>query len=184
MGFVLEIVLLGLDSLIASVAIAPVLRRKLWIPFAAAFAVCDGLGSMVGLMFHVQAAGAVEDTLETAFPIALGVYWLAIALVGATLQRSNRANRTRLATWPIWLVPIALAADNITYHMAGHQTFGSALTQAFGLDAWTSGILALIGILIGATLARLIPAMKRPNFSFGAAGSALILAGGLIFALD
>lgn len=182
---IMEIFLLGLDSFIAAIAIAPILGRKLWIPFAAAFALCDGLGSLVGIGFALSLPDAVEETAETALPIALGVYWLAIAVVGTKMQRSDRATRRAgMAKWPIWLVPVALAADNVTFHLVGNQTVGSALGTAFGVDAWTSGLLALAGILIGASLARLIPAMKKRNVSFGVAGSALIVAGALIFALD
>jgi hypothetical protein len=179
-----EIFLLGLDSFIAAIAIAPVLRRKLWIPFAAAFALCDGLGSLAGIAFGVSLGDGVANTVEVALPIALGIYWLAIAIVAAKLQRSERAGRGRLASWPIWLVPVALAADNVGFHLVGHQTVGSVLGTAFGLDAWTSGLLALAGILIGAGATRLVPAMKNRLVSFGVAGGALIAAGGLLFALD
>jgi hypothetical protein len=179
-----EIFLLGLDSFIAAIAIAPVLGRKLWIPFAAAFALCDGLGSLVGIAFGVRLAGGVQNTIEVALPIALGVYWLAIAVIGAKLQRFDVAERGGLAKWPIWLVPVALAADNVGFHLVGQQSVGSALGTAFGLDAWSSGVLALIGILIGAGLTHLVPAMKNRIVSFGAAGGALIIAGGLLFALD
>lgn len=186
---IMEVFALGIDSFIASIAIAPILGRKLWIPFAAAFALCDGLGSLAGIVFQVQVSDAVEDTAETALPIALGVYWLAIALVTVTMQRSEQVGQGQaggpvLAKWPIWLVPVALAVDNITYHLVGSQSVGSALGTSFGVDAWTSGLLSLIGIFIGVGLSRLIPAMKNQTVSFGVTGGALIIAGALIFALD
>lgn len=191
MGFLL----LGLDSLIASIAVSPIVGRRLWLPYALAFGICDGLGSMVGIIFKVNVGGALADGLEVATPVVLGLYLLAIAFVGTRLQQRDTAGQTgagtetgfntgRWATWPVWILPIALAADNISYHLLSDSSVGSVLGQSFGLDALSSAVLALIGLLVGAAVARGIPALKRAAVSLPVAGTALILAGGLITAID
>ena len=195
MGFLL----LGLDSLIASIAVSPIVGRRLWLPYALAFGICDGLGSMVGIIFKVNVGGALADGLEVATPVVLGLYLLAIAFVGTRLQQRDTAgqssagtgtgtdtgfNTGRWATWPVWILPIALAADNISYHLLSDSSVGSVLGQSFGVDALSSAVLALIGLLVGAAVARGIPALKRAAVSLPVAGTALILAGGLITAID
>ena len=48
MGFLL----LGIDSLIACVAIGPVVSRRWGVPLAALFGVCDGGGFLLGSALH------------------------------------------------------------------------------------------------------------------------------------
>src|SRR5690625_3350307 len=191
MGFLL----LGLDSLIASIAVSPIVGRRLWLPYALAFGICDGLGSVVGIVFKVNVGGALADGLEVATPVVLGRYLLAIAFVGTRLQQRDTAgqggagaetgfNSGRWASWLVWILPIAVADDNISYHLLSDSSVGSVLGQSFGLDALSSAVLALIGLLVGAAVARGIPALKRAAVSLPVAGPALILAAGLITALD
>lgn len=185
MGFLL----LGLDSLIASIAVSPIMGRRLWLPYALAFGVCDGLGSMLGIIFKVNVGGALADGLEVVTPVVLGLYLLAIGFVGTRLQLGERETAGRFgsgrwATWPVWILPIALAADNISYHLLSDSSVSSVLGQAFGLEALSSALLALIGLLVGAAVARGVPALKRTTVSLPVAGAALILAGGLITAID
>jgi hypothetical protein len=194
--------LLGLDSLIACIAISPLVSRKLWVPLALLFGFADGIGSLVGEIFQLQVPEEVSGTVTTVALVLLGIYLIAIAFVTSRMQQKVPAG------WTIWVVPWILTIDNITYHAIDGDSTGSLFGQAFGQDAWSSALLALIGLLVGAAIARAIPALVRvmPGqkvsvagtigvsghtattgvsshvVTTGVAGVALIVAAGVLFA--
>ena len=91
MGFLL----LGIDSLIACVAIGPVVSRRWGVPLAALFGVCDGGGFLLGSALHWQVSGNVGSVVTTGILIALGVYWIAVA----TCARTARVSSSRGLAW-------------------------------------------------------------------------------------
>lgn len=169
MGFLL----LGLDSLIACIAIGPIVSRRSMLPLAVLFGVADGVGFLIGAGLHWQIPSNVSDILQTGILIALGFYLLVIAAFAKRVA----------ARWPVWILPWALSIDNLTYGLTDDHASGSLLEQA-GQQALSSGLLALVGLLIGimvsVMLPRVLPAMQRPAVLGGVAGSALILGAGVM----
>ena len=168
MGFLL----LGIDSLIACVAIGPVVSRRWGVPLAALFGVCDGGGFLLGSALHWQVSGNVSGVVTTGILIALGVYWIAVAAFARSAQVSSSP---ALA----WALPFALAIDNVTFGVVGGHP-GAVLAQA-GAQALSSALLASLGLVVGLGLARALPATRRhPAVANGVAGGALIVASGVL----
>lgn len=163
MGFLL----LGVDSLIACLAIGPIVSRRSRLPLAALFGVCDGVAFLIGSAFHWQISAPVVNSVQTAVLVAMGIYLL---VVSVGIRRVAR-------TSAVWVLPFALTLDNITYGLVDQST-ASVVGQA-GQQAASSALLALIGLLAGAVLPRFVPAMQRRAVASGFAGGALILAAGL-----
>jgi hypothetical protein len=165
MGFLL----LGIDSLIACLAVGAVVNRRARLPFAALFGVCDGVGFLIGSAFHWSMPGMTATVVATAVFVALGVYWIILAIW------SQRVSETR---W-VWLLPIALSIDNITFGVIDHSWTNSVWGQA-GEQALSSTLLALAGILVSVAVVRAIPVLRRSSTRMlGFAGAALIVAAGV-----
>lgn len=165
MGFLL----LGIDSLIACVAIGPVVSRRWGVPLAALFGVCDGGGFLLGSALHWQVSGNVSGVVTTGILIALGVYWIAVAACARTARVSSSRGLA-------WALPFALAIDNII--VGDHP--GAFLAQA-GAQALSSALLAGLGLAAGLALARAVPAARRhAAVANGVAGGALIVASGVL----
>ena len=161
MGFLL----LGIDSLIACLAIGAIVDRRWRLPLAALFGVADGTAFLVGAGLGWTLSAGLTEVLEVGTLAALGAYLLVVA-----------AGSRRLAALPVWLVPIALVADNLAYGVANSYS-GSLLAPA-GEQALSSSLLALVGLLaVGAALKRV---EHRPTAVRFAGGALLVAAGGLV----
>jgi len=168
MGFLL----LGIDSLIACVAIGPVVSRRWGVPLAALFGICDGGGFLLGSAWHWEVSGNVGSVVTTGILIALGVYLIAVAAFARTAPVSSSR---RLA----WALPFVLTIDNITFGVVGGHP-ASILAQA-GEQALSSVLLAGLGLAVGLGLARALPATRRhAAVANGVAGGALIVASGVL----
>lgn len=171
MGFLL----LGVDSLIACIAIGPIIGKRSFAPFAALFGICDAGGFLLGSALHWSIPGSVSLTAQTSILVALGVYWLAIAILGKTAQAAPSPR----ARWLIWILPLVLTIDNITFGLADGA--GSALRQS-GEQLVSSALMAGVGLAIGLAAAQAIPAVRRhAAVANGVAGGALVLASGALF---
>src|SRR5215211_7240162 len=120
MGFLL----LGIDSLIACMAIGAIVDRRWRLPLVAAFGVADGIAFLIGAGLGWQLSAGLTEVLEIAMLAGLGLWLLVVA---ASLQRGA-------ASWPVWLLPIALTVDNLAYGAFGDYStaslFGHAAEQA------------------------------------------------------
>jgi hypothetical protein len=155
--------------LIACIAVGAVVSRRARLPFAALFGICDGVGFLIGSAFHWSMPEMTATVVGTAVFVALGVYWIVLAF------GSQRAAGTR---W-IWLLPIALSIDNITFGVIDHSWTTSTLGQA-GEQALSSALVASVGIAISLAIVRTIPALRRSNTRMlGFAGVGLIVAAGV-----
>jgi hypothetical protein len=156
----MNFLLLGIDSLIAAVAICPLVSPRARVPLAALFGVADGLFFLAGAGLGWHLAEGLSTALLTATFVAFGLYLLVVAA------------RTRQVAvkWPLWVLPFALTLDNLTYGAAGgHQSLLSQATE----QALSSALLALAGLLVAVAL----PRMATTRL----AGGALVLAaGGLV----
>jgi hypothetical protein len=168
MGFLL----LGIDSLIACIAVAPIINRRWPVPFAALFGICDGGGFLLGSALHWSVPDNISNIVQTSILIALGVYWIAIAVFAGKAQVSS-------SRWAVWVLPVALSIDNITFGLVGGRP-GTILGQA-SEQALASALLAGIGLVVGLGLARVFPATRRhAAVANGLAGGALIVASGVL----
>jgi hypothetical protein len=165
----MSFLLLGIDSLIACLAVGPVISRRKRVPFAVCFGVADAAGFLLGSALHWSMPGGVSTVVATAVFVALGLYWLGLAMW------SRRAAGTG---W-VWVLPVVLSIDNITYGLIdGHWTT-NVWGQA-GQQALSSALLAGIGLAISVAVTRAVPAMQRSRLlSTGIAGAGLILAAGV-----
>ena len=82
--------LLGTDSLIACIAVGPIMSRRLsvLVPFALLFGVGDGLGYLLGCALH----WSFPDNLSFLAPVVvavIGVYWIAVAIVSRKAAASG-----------------------------------------------------------------------------------------------
>jgi hypothetical protein len=163
MGFLL----LGIDSLIACMAIGAIVDRRWRLPLAAAFGLADGTAFLIGAGLGWTISAGVTEVLEVGTLAALGV-WLLVVAAGT---------RRAAELWPVWVLPIALTMDNLAYGVANDYS-GSLLGHA-GEQALSSSLLALIGLVAAAVLLpRVIPVMERRAVAVRFAGAALLLATG------
>jgi hypothetical protein len=162
MGFLL----LGIDSLIACVAIGAIVDRRWRLPLAAAFGVADGTAFLIGAGLGWTISAGVTEVLEIGTLAALGV-WLIVVAAGT---------RRVAQLWPLWVLPLALTMDNLAYGVASDYS-GSLLGHA-AEQALSSALLALVGLYVAGVLPRVLPAMERRAVAVRFAGAALLLATG------
>ncbi len=163
MGFLL----LGVDSLIACLAIGAIVERRSRVPLAALFGIADGVVFLIGTSAGWRLSDATSAAVQTAILIGLGLYLIVVA---AGVRRFS-------ARWPVWVLPFVLTIDNLAYGL-GDRSTGSVLAQA-GQQALSSGLLALIGLIVAVALPRVFPVMNRRAPATRFAGGALILVAGL-----
>ena len=157
------LLLLGLDSLIACVAIGALVDRRWRLPFAALFGVADGGAFLIGAGLGWTISAGITEILEVATLAALGLYLLVVA-----------AGSRRLAALSVWVVPFALTLDNLAYGV-GNDYSGSLLGHA-AQQALSSALLASIGLV---AVAAVVPRMERRGAdTVRLAGGALLLAAG------
>jgi hypothetical protein len=162
MGFLL----LGIDSLIACMAIGAIVDRRWRLPLAAAFGVADGTAFLIGAGLGWTISAGVTEVLEIGTLAALGV-WLIVVAAGT---------RRVAQLWPLWVLPLALTMDNLAYGVASDYS-GSLLGHA-AEQALSSALLAIVGLYVAGVLPRVLPAMERRAVAIRFAGAALLLATG------
>jgi hypothetical protein len=162
MGFLL----LGIDSLIACIAIGAIVDGRWRLPLAAAFGVADGTAFLIGAGLGWTISAGVTEVLEIGTLAALGV-WLIVVAAGT---------RRVAELWPLWVLPLALTMDNLAYGVASDYS-GSLLGHA-AEQALSSALLALVGLYVAGVLPRVLPAMERRAVAVRFAGAALLLATG------
>lgn len=120
--FLLTMFLLGFDSLLAGLAIGPILSsRRGLAAFVLLFGVCDGAATLLG--------AAVPHFVPE--PPAAALYLIAVMLIIQGARRSR--------AW-LYAMPVLFSLDNL----AG----GSAASDALGL-ALSSAAMAGIGLTLG-----------------------------------
>jgi hypothetical protein len=179
MGFLL----LGVDSLIACIAVGPIMSRRLAACSALVvlFGLCDGGGFLLGTAFHWQISDGVSNVVQTSMLVALGIYWIALAIFSKQAAIAEQQSRSR---WGIWILPWALTIDNITYGLVDGVPAHASVWSSAGLQALSSSAQAGIGLAIGMGIAYAFPAVRRRMpLANGVAGVALIAAAGVLLAV-
>jgi hypothetical protein len=160
MGFLL----LGIDSLIACMALGAIVDRRWRLPLVALFGVGDAVAFLIAAGLGWQLSEGMTLALGTGTLAALAV-WLLVVAAGT---------RRFTELWPVWLLPVALTLDNLAYGAVADQ---STAWHA-GEQALSSSLLALAGLLGAVALSRTLPGMERRAFAVRFAGAALLLATG------
>ena len=174
MGFLL----LGIDSLIACIAVGPIIRRRWSVPFAALFGICDGGGFLLGTAFHWSMPDSVSNITEVVALGVLGLYWIGIAIFS---RQAALADQQSMSHWGVWILPFALSVDNITYGLVDGVSKNASAWQSAGVQALSSAILAGIGLVAGLGITYAIPALRRRMaLANGVCGVALLVACGVI----
>jgi putative Mn2+ efflux pump MntP len=174
MGFLL----LGIDSLIACIAVGAIIRRRWSVPFAALFGICDGGGFLLGTAFHWSMPDRVSNITEAVVLGVLGLYWIGIAIFSRQAALADQQSRSR---WAVWVLPFVLSVDNITFGLVDGVSKNASVWQSAGEQAVSSAILAGIGLVVGMGIAYAIPTLRRRMaLANGVCGVALLVACGVI----
>jgi hypothetical protein len=162
----MNFLLLGLDSLIAAIAVGALVDRRSWVWLAGLFGLADGVAFLIGAGLGVGLLSeAASEVVEMGTLVLLGVYLLVVA-AGTAQVTARRA---------VWLLPFALVVDNLTFGLAGEQT-GSVPGEALAM-ALSSGMLAYLGVFAAAWLPRVAPKIEATRV----AGAALLIGAGALF---
>jgi hypothetical protein len=165
----MNFLLLGIDSLIACLAIGALVDRRSWVWLALLFGVADagafliGAGLGWGLMSE-----AASEVIEMGTLVLLGVYLLVVA---ASVGQVT-------AHWAVWFLPLALVVDNLTFGLAGEQT-GSIPGEALAM-LLSSAMLAYLGLYAADWIPRVLPAKVQAT---KVAGAALLIGAGALFVI-
>ena len=171
--------LLGTDSLIACIAVGPIMARRMsvLVPFALLFGVGDGLGYLLGCALH----WSYPDNLSFLAPAVvavIGLYWIAVAIVS---RKAARAEENPRARWGIWILPWLLSLDNITYGAVDGVSHGASIYLSAFEQFASSAIQAGVGLAIGIGVAYSIPAVRRHMWlANGVAGGLMIVGAGVL----
>jgi hypothetical protein len=159
----MNFLLLGIDSLIACLAIGALVDRRSWVWLAALFATADAAAFLIGAgLGWGLMSQAASEVIGMGTLVLLGVY----LLVGAASTAQVTARRA------VWVLPFALTLDNLTFGLAGEPT-NSVLAQALA-----SGMLAYLGLFAAVWLPRVVPAKVEAT---KVAGAALLIGAGALF---
>jgi hypothetical protein len=173
--------LLGVDSLIACIAVGPIMGRRLLVlsSFALLFGVGDGGGYLLGTALHYSIPDSVSTAIEYGFLLILGAYWIAIALLSRKAAQAELEPKSR---WGVWILPWALSVDNLTYGAVDGIPAHYSVWASAGEQALSSAIQAGIGLAIGIGLVAVFPAMRRRiAMSNAIAGVLMFAAAGALF---
>ena len=145
----------------------------LTVPYGLSYGVGDGLGYLLGTLFHFSVSDSLSEVLETTLLVALGLYWIGIYFVASKMQTSERLRKW---SWRgIWVLPVALSIDNLTYGAVTGVPANESVWASAGLQALASAGLGLIGLAVGIGLAVLIPALRTRMYrTFGVVGVGVI----------
>jgi len=175
MGFLL----LGIDSLIACIAISPIVGRRMMLPLALLFGVGDGLGFLLGTAFHFSMPDNVSTDVQTSVLVVLGLYWIGVAFFSK--KAADAEQQSSKTHWGVWVLPWALSVDNITYGVVDGVSKGASVWASAGEQALSSAIQAGIGFGIGLAILYAFPALRRRMaLANGVAGVAVIVAAGAL----
>ena len=162
MGFLL----LGIDSLIACLAVAAIVDARWRLPLAATFGIADGVSFLIGAGLGWQLSAGLTAVVETGTLLLLGVYLIVVAASTGGIA----------ARWGVWILPFALIFDNLAFGIADDSS-RSVLAQATE-QALSSALMAAVGLYVGVLLPRLVPSVRQGTNAMRFAGGALIVAAG------
>jgi hypothetical protein len=163
----MNFLLLGLDSLIACIAVGALVDRRSWVWFAGLFGLADCVAFLIGAGLGVGLlSAAATEVIEMGALVLLGVYLLVVAAATAQVTASKA----------IWLLPLALTVDNLAFGLAGQQA-GSLAGETIA-QTLSSGMLAFLGLFVAVWLPKMLPAKVEAT---RIAGASLLIGAGALF---
>jgi len=171
--------LLGTDSLVACIAIGPMISRKMsvLVPLALLFGVGDGLGYLLGCALHWSYPDSWGN-FTPAVVALLGAYWIVVAIVSKKAANAEASSKVR---WGVWVLPALLSLDNITYGAVDGVSNGASAGLAAFEQFASSAIQAGVGLAIGIGIAYAIPGVRRHAWlANGVAGGLMIVGAGVL----
>jgi len=139
---------LGLDSFIACLAVGALVNRKAWLPFAALFGIADSGAYLLGTALRFEMPEFVGTIVSSTALVALGLYLIVVAI------SARKVANTR---W-MWVLPIALTLDNVSFGLLDRSTSvaASAVEQLVSSTA-----MALAGVVVAAVVVRAVPKLRQ-----------------------
>ena len=154
-------------------AIAGLSLSALTVPYGLSYGAGDGLGYLLGTLFHFSISDSLSSDLETTLLVVLGLYWVGIYFLARKAQTSEQLQKW---SWRgIWILPVALSIDNLTFGAVTGIPANESVWASAGLQALASAALGLVGLAAGIGLAVMIPALRsRIHRTFGIVGVGVI----------
>jgi putative Mn2+ efflux pump MntP len=151
----------------------------LTVPYGLSYGAGDGIGYLIGTLFHFSVSDTLSTVVETTLLVALGLYWIAIYFAASKMQTSEKLHKW---SWRgIWVLPIALSIDNLTFGAVTGVPAHASVWASAGLQALASAALGLVGLAVGIGLAILIPALRTRMYrTFGVVGVGVIFTAALL----
>ncbi len=63
------------------------------LPYGLSYGAGDGIGYLIGTLFHFSISDSLSSVLETTLLVVLGLYWIGIYLVARKMQGSERLQK-------------------------------------------------------------------------------------------
>jgi hypothetical protein len=140
----------GIDSFVVCIGLGTMNRpRRTWPLLAVSFGIADAFGTTLGGVFGQAYHGLTSD-LACAAPTAVAAYGCVVVAATARI-RALVATRVGLV-----LLPILLSVDNFVAAALGDHGAASSSSTFFA-----TSLMALLGCVAGAALARRWPALKQ-----------------------
>ncbi|MGH3170446.1 MAG: hypothetical protein ACRDN0_31770 [Trebonia sp.] len=171
--------LLGTDSLVACIAVGPIMSRRMsvLVPFVLLFGLADGLGYLLGCALHWSYPDSWGNFAPAAVAL-LGAYWIVVAIMS---KRAVKAEENPKARWGVWILPWLLSLDNITFGAVDGVSHGASVYLSAFEQFASSAIQAGAGLAIGIGIAYSIPAVRRHMWlANGVAGGLMIIGAGVL----
>lgn len=145
---------LSLDSFRVSLSLGAIkLTRARQAQIALAFALCDGLAPLVGLLLGQSLVKYVGAWVEYLGPFVLGLYGCYVIYVARRCRDSEAGEKDH---WLVFGIPLSLSLDNLVAGASlGLIGFPVALSAA--VIGTMSGLMSLAGLRLGGVAVRYLP---------------------------
>ena len=137
MTWLLPDIYLGVDSLVVSAAVAPLVpERSSRLLLATLFGGFDALATVLGASLRWQLPEGLPQYVPVGLVCLYGVYICPVVYWG------GRA----IARWPIWVMPMMCSLDNHSYGITAHRAWGAIVPHA-ALSGMISAGMAGLGMI-------------------------------------
>jgi hypothetical protein len=158
------------------------MQRKLSVltSLAVLFGLGDGLGYLLGCAIHWSYPDSWSNFGPTVVAL-LGAYWIVVAIIS---RKAAKAEENPKARWGVWILPVLLSLDNITYGAVDGVSNGASIYLSAFEQFLSSVLQAGVGLAIGIGIAYSIPAVRRHVWLANAtAGGLMIIGAGVMHQL-
>lgn len=145
---------LSLDSFRVSLSLGAMkLTRARRAQIALAFALCDGLAPLVGLLLGQSLVRYVGAWVEYLAPLVLGLYGCYVIYVARRCGEGESAEQDH---WLVFGIPLSLSLDNLVAG-ASLGLIGFPVALSAVVIGAMSGLMSLAGLSLGSAAVRYLP---------------------------